>query len=231
MKIATLVFARLDSRRLPGKVLMPLGGRSILDLVVTRAKRAGLPVVVATSDRPVDDPIAQAAGRLGVEVYRGSADDVLVRALACAGEANLDAIVRISADSPFMPSEVIRDVLQSYMSDRDVDIVTNVFPRSYPKGASVEVIPTTTLRRIADLTRASSDREHVTQYVYANPGQFRIRNINHAESVEHVSICVDTEVEYNRARAVVEQGIDDMASMQQVLGAIGALDLEGQAIP
>jgi spore coat polysaccharide biosynthesis protein SpsF len=67
--------ARLGSRRLPGKVLAPIGSRTILDHCVTRLSTSGLPVIVATTDQPEDDAVERAARRLGVDVFRGAEDD------------------------------------------------------------------------------------------------------------------------------------------------------------
>ena len=101
--VGIIVFVRYDSRRLPGKALCGLGGRPLLGRVLDRARLVpgGHPIVVATSDRAVDEPVATFTRSENVEVFRGSADDVAARALACAEAFGFVSFARICGDSPF----------------------------------------------------------------------------------------------------------------------------------
>jgi spore coat polysaccharide biosynthesis protein SpsF len=204
------VFARLDSRRLPGKTLIALDGRPILSRVIDRLGRVeGRPaIVVATSDRPLDDPIAEFAAGEGVSVFRGALEDVARRAYDCAIALGFDAIVRISADSPFIDPAVISAVIARFAVG-DVDVATNVFPRTYPPGVSVEAVATAALGRMLALTDDPQDREHVTRYIYAHPDVFRIANVAAGdERYRGVSLTVDTP--------------DDLAKAQWIAQRLGA---------
>ena len=127
MTTGLAIFARLDSRRLPGKALMPIAGRPLLGHVIDRARRARRVdrVIVATTDRPVDDPIAAFADGEGVSVFRGDAADVLGRAVACARAFRLATLVRISGDSPFIDPGLIDHMLEVHAADRP-DATTNM---------------------------------------------------------------------------------------------------------
>jgi spore coat polysaccharide biosynthesis protein SpsF len=172
-----VVFARMESKRLPGKSLAPIRGRPLLGHVLDRCRRARACrlVVVATSERPADDAIERFARAEGVAVFRGADDDVAARALACARAYRLDRVVRISADSPFVDPALIDEAIRRHEAG-GFDVVTDVFPRTYPPGVSVEAIATDALARVLELTRDPADREHVTRYVYAHPDAFRIAN-------------------------------------------------------
>lgn len=201
-----IVLARMDSRRLPGKAMTDLGGRPLLGRVLDRACR--IPgdhrLVVATSDRAIDDPIADFAAALGVAVFRGSTDDVAQRILACADALGLERIARISGDSPFIDPALVARLLARH-AERQAEIVTNVLPRTFPAGLSVEVVGTEVLRRILDMTRDAQDREHVTRYVYAHPERFDVHNVPADVDDSDLVLTIDTPEDLARARWLVAQ--------------------------
>lgn len=199
-----LVFARMDSRRLPGKALIDLGGKPMLDRVIDRVSKAAQVgrIVVATSDRPVDDPIAAHAEAAGVTVSRGQAEDVVGRALACARALGLDVFIRISGDSPFLPPEVIDEVCELYDA-ADPDLATNVHPRSFPAGCSVEVLRVATLAEWAPRMDAA-DREHVTTCFYRASHAVRIVNLRLCRTdLASMRLTVDDNAELRQARWIV----------------------------
>jgi spore coat polysaccharide biosynthesis protein SpsF len=215
---AIVVFARMDSARLPGKVLADLCGRPLLGRVLDRVRRAQRcrRIVVATSARQADDVIADFAVAESVELFRGHDADVASRALDCCEDLGLDAFVRISGDSPFIPPELIDQGLE-IAKTVNADLVTNVFPRSYPAGASVEVVSVGALRR-AYARMAPDEREHVTAMFYRTPNDWRIVNFA-APAPAEVRLTVDTEAELAIARALTAQLLPkpETASLQDVI--------------
>jgi spore coat polysaccharide biosynthesis protein SpsF len=211
-----IVFARFDSRRLPGKALRSLSGRPLLGRVLDRARRvAGIDgIVVATSERPVDDVIAELAEREAVSRFRGAADDVAGRALACAEANGFARFVRISGDSPFFDPEIVARLIERHLT-LDLDLATNVWPRSFPAGASAEVISTQAMRRAcADMD--DDDREHVTRYFYRHPDAFRIFNLSAPdERYAGVRLAVDDGDDLERATWIVER-LEDPAEAAQL---------------
>ena len=225
---AILVFARMDSVRLPGKALADLCGRPMLGRVLDRVRRAkrGGRIVVATSERKSDDEIAAFADAEGVETFRGHHTDVAQRALDCCDALGLDHFVRISGDSPFMPPELIDRALET-MQQTDADITTNVFPRSYPAGASVEAIKAGALRR-AHRDMSESEREHVTAAIYKAPAAWRIVNFAAAAPAYlDVRLTVDTPAELGIARAMTARlmpkpelaALDEIVALRRSLQA------------
>ena len=109
MSIGLVIFSRMDSNRLPGKALKTFAGRALLGHVIDRAKatRNADLVIVATSDRGTDDKIAAYAEAQGAEVFRGSAHDVLGRAVGCAEAFGLTVLGRICGDSPFIAPQML----------------------------------------------------------------------------------------------------------------------------
>lgn len=161
-RAAIVIQARMGSTRLPGKVLAPIGGRSILARVVERlSATSGLPVVLATTTLLEDDFLCEEADRLGVAVLRGSADDVLGRYAFAASLLGVPAIIRATADNPAVDSDAPRrtlDILQRSGADYVVDY-------GLPVGATVEAIAMPALVRAAALATDPHDREHVTPFI------------------------------------------------------------------
>lgn len=202
-KTAIAVFARFDSRRLSGKALRLIAGRSLLGRVLDRVCRVpGAQLIVATSDRAVDDPIARFAEAEGVSVFRGSAEDVAGRALACSEHLEVDCLVRISGDSPFIPPELIAKMIGHQACGFDA-LVTNTFPRTFPPGASIEVMGRGFLRAMLNQPLDAEDREHVTRYAYRNPECLKIVNVRAPDDrYAGVVLTVDTAEDLARAEAI-----------------------------
>lgn len=203
-RAAVVVLARMGSRRLPGKALLDVGGKPLIARVLDRvclARRAA-PVVLATTTAMEDEALVRFAHEFGVEVFRGVRDDVLGRLIACCDAFGLDRLVRISGDSPFIPPALIDDCIAIH-DEASVDIVTNLYPRRFPPGASVELITADALRRIAAATDEPADREHVTRFVYMNSDRFDVASLPGGEPFREVSLTVDTKADLDRAVAIV----------------------------
>jgi glutamate-1-semialdehyde aminotransferase/spore coat polysaccharide biosynthesis protein SpsF (cytidylyltransferase family) len=164
--ILALIQARMGSLRFPGKVLEDLSGHPMLWHVVNRTRRAKLvdKVVVATTDRSVDDPIAVFCVQEDIGCFRGSEQDVLDRFYQ-AGKANgAEVVVRITADCPLIDPAVIDKVLTRFQRG-DCDYVCNVFRYTYPDGLDTEVFSFAALEKAWHEAIKPSEREHVTPYL------------------------------------------------------------------
>jgi spore coat polysaccharide biosynthesis protein SpsF len=204
-KIVAVVVARQSSRRLPGKVLRPLLGRPMLTYTLERLAAVMRldETVIATSAERSDDVLATFAERCGIPCWRGSLDDVLGRLCDAAAVCGADAVVRISGDSPLIDPVIVAMAVKLYLDD-PVDLVTNVFPRSFPMGQSVEVLSRGALERLALEADEAADREHVTRYAYAHSDRFLIRNFSAARPRPDLQLSVDTVADFERAAALLE---------------------------
>jgi len=236
MRTGLIVFSRYDSRRLPGKALRNIAGRPLLGHVLDRARHARdevanefadeFIVVVATSARAIDDRIADFTTAEGVDLYRGAAHDVAGRALACAEELGLSRFIRICGDSPFFDLELMGRLL-TLACKKDLDLSTNVFPRSFPVGTSIEVISTNAMRRVVEASQAPEDREHITRYIYSHPKEFGIVNLPAGHSrYQGVTLSVDEPEDLARATWIVENLAKpaDIASLDEVVALARAWD-------
>jgi spore coat polysaccharide biosynthesis protein SpsF len=204
VNIGVIVQARMSSARLPGKVLMPMAGKALLAWLIERLRQADLPVVVATSTEAEDDDVERLAASLGSACHRGPLDDVALRLADAAEDAGFGAFVRANADSPLLDPALVRKARELH-AERPSDLVTNVFPRSFPKGMSVELITLGALRRVLKESDAAEDREHVTRYVYAHPEAFRIQNFSAQRPQPGLQLSVDTPEDFARMEACIRR--------------------------
>jgi spore coat polysaccharide biosynthesis protein SpsF (cytidylyltransferase family)/predicted dehydrogenase len=176
--VPIIVQARMGSTRLPGKVLMKAAGKTMLEVLVERLRRAKLagPIVIATTDAPADRAIIAEAGRLGVLSFAGSEDDVLGRYVGAMRAHGFAAAVRITADCPLMDPEVVDRTIERFLRDRP-DYCSNVHPRAVPDGHDVEVFSRAALERAFLEATAKPDREHVTHFLYTHRERFEVVNV------------------------------------------------------
>ena len=166
----------MGSSRFPGKVLEDLSGRPMLWHVVHRVRGAGRVerVVVATTDRAVDDPIARFCAQENIACFRGDEQDVLDRFYQAARADHADVVVRITADCPLIDPEVIDKVVERFQRG-DCDYVSNAIRYTYPDGLDTEVFSFAALERAWREAGKPSEREHVTPYL--RTGKFRVANV------------------------------------------------------
>ena len=140
MKIVATIEARMNSSRLPGKVLMDIGGLRSLECQIRRMRRSRYidEIIIATTVNSCDDEIVDFSKNEGVAVYRGSENDVMSRILEAATSINGDLQIQITGDCPLIDPKIVDDVIRAYKSS-DADYVSNVNPPTYPDGLDVEV--------------------------------------------------------------------------------------------
>jgi spore coat polysaccharide biosynthesis protein SpsF len=206
--IVAIVQARMSSRRLPGKVLMPLAGKPMLDWVLDAVGRAnGIDrTVLATSADSSDDQVAAHADERGIDCHRGPLDDVAGRFMKVLDALDPTAFVRISADSPLIDPAIIDVVVNAY-EPGSADVVTTVFPRTVPSGKSVELVASGAFRR-AYPQMDEGQREHVTQFFYAHPDDWRIVGVDPEIGGIGTSLTVDTPEDAERIEAMLRDQAD-----------------------
>lgn len=166
MKTAIIVQARHGSSRLPGKVLLSLGPRTVLEEVLRRcqAVKVADAVVCATSTEPDDQPVAEMAQRAGVHVFRGPLGDVLKRYRLAAESVSADVVLRVTADCPLIDPELCTEVLELRVKTK-ADYCTNNMPPSFPHGLDCEAFTFAALAKAEQQAKTPDEREHVTPWL------------------------------------------------------------------
>src|SRR5689334_10186983 len=193
MKTVAIVQARMSSTRLPGKVLMHLGSRTVLGCVIQRLRQAKLidQIVVATTVSSVDDAVVNETERLDVDCFRGPEQDVLDRYYQAAKEFAAKTVVRITSDCPLIDPALVDATSETFFSQR-ADYATNAEPHTFPRGLDVEVVTIAALQRAYIQAHKPYEREHVTPYFYENPQFFRLASFTGAHDYSGHRWTLDT---------------------------------------
>ncbi len=210
LKVLGILQARMTSTRLPGKVLEPILGKPMILHQIDRLSRASMmnKLVVATSQDSSDDPLAAELSAVGVDVVRGSLDDVLDRFQQVIGDYEPDVVVRLTADCPLASPSVIDQVISGFL-DSDLDYLSNTLRPTYPDGLDVEVVRASVLSWVAENASDPPEREHVTLGVYRRPEMFALGNVTNDVDLSDLRWTVDTPEDLEFIRWVYGQLHED----------------------
>ena len=202
-RIGGIIFARMNSKRLPGKAMVDISGKTLLERVIERTKKIKNieHFCIATSINKEDDEIASFAIRNQISLYRGSLNNVISRAAEAATRYKYDSFLRICGDRPFFDIDIYDEMLTIHKLEKH-ELTTNIFPRTVPPGLTGEIIDLKSLRRVLNLTTDKLDMEHLTRYYYNNSEKFKIFNCNFYNEKEtlELRLVVDDENDLDRAR-------------------------------
>jgi len=202
----------MGSSRLPGKTMMKILGKPMLELLLERLKRSKLidEIVIATTTNPKDEVITELAKKTGVKYFRGSEEDVLARVLDAAKSVNADIIVEITADCPLIDPDVVDMVIKEYLNS-DYDYVCNahdpnripIFHSNFPSGSETQVFSVKVLEEVAGLTDNPYDREHVSVYIYTHPEKFKVFCIKAPDELNYPNLWLS--VDYKEDFEVIKK--------------------------
>jgi spore coat polysaccharide biosynthesis protein SpsF len=176
--ILAILQARSSSTRFPGKVLAPLLGEPMILRQIERLRGSELidRLVVATSVDGSDDELVSTLETAGVDVRRGSLDDVVGRFAAVVDEFPADHIVRLTADCPLADADVIDTVIGAHLREA-TDYTSNTIVPTYPDGLDIECVSAGAFDRLLALPLTAREREHVTLGLYGRPDEFSLTNV------------------------------------------------------
>lgn len=221
VRSVAIIQARMASSRLPGKVLLDIGGEPMLVRVVERTRRAKTvqAVGVATTTDASDDPIEALCRARGYPFSRGSQFDVLDRYYQAARQMEADVIVRITADCPVIDPDVIDATVTAFLR-AGVDFAANRLPppwkRTYPVGLDTEVVSFPALERAWKEAAEPHEREHVMPYFYDQEGRFSIQVLDHEPDYGAYRWTVDTPQDLELLRQIYAHfsGRDDFTWLE-----------------
>jgi len=202
--VAIVIQARMQSTRLPGKALMPLAGRPMLDYVLDRVFRCERThrVIVATSENRADNAIETFCATRSVNCFRGDERDVARRFRDVLDRFELGGFVRVCADSPLIDPDLIDEGLERF-HDGGHDVVTNNLSRTFPAGQTVEIVDADAFRRAYSKMTTAEQREHVTRYIYDHPQEFDLWNMTASTDYSDIKLAVDTQDDFDRMADLV----------------------------
>lgn len=225
----------MGSTRLPGKMMLPLGGSHVLfhDINRVTSEQNVDEVIVATSSEKADDIIARYADRFGASVFRGSEQDVLDRVYTAADNADADTIVRITGDCPLI-SPLVIDAVINKRRRVGADYCSNTLDRTFPRGLDTEVMTFESFSRVQEAATKPEDREHVTRYYHTHSDQFKCVNVSSKEVFDEpwlqnrsdLRLTLDEADDYEVLREVYDNiRFDDILDIREAIKYVDEHDL------
>lgn len=205
MNVVALVQARTGSSRLPGKVLMPLGARSVLGHVVHRARAFASQVVVCTSDLPGDDAIEAHCAELGCLCVRGPSADVFARFRKALADPRIERtpwFARVTADCPLLSPALAHALIDQTAPELDVVAVRAT---DIARGLAVELVRRDSFEALDPTSLDAPQREHVTLVYYEQPERYAVRFAEVPAAIHHpeLRLTVDHPEDYELLRQLL----------------------------
>ena len=197
MTTYVILQVRMSSTRLPGKVLKPILGKTMLAHQIERvqgAKRVDK-IIIATSEDSSDNAIAQLGESLLVPCFRGNLADVLDRYYQASLAFPSDVIVRLTGDCPLIDPGLIDHVIDTHLKGNN-DYTSNCEPASFPDGLDVEVFNVSALKTAWENAVKPSEREHVTPFIRNHPELFSCGSVQHDTDLSNLRWTVDEKEDF-----------------------------------
>lgn len=202
MKTIAIVQARMGSTRFPNKVMRTINGVPMIELLLQRIAKSRKidTVVLATSDDPRNQPLADHVRGLGFAVFQGSENDVLDRYYQAAKSYQPDTVVRITGDCPLIDPQLVDQIITAYEANV-CDYYSNILPPTYPDGLDTEVFSYSALEQAAQQAKLPAEREHVTPFIRES-GLFKTGNFANEQDFSNERWTVDESADFEVIAAV-----------------------------
>lgn len=213
MKILAITQARIGSTRLHEKILKTINGESLLEIHLKRIQKSKLitKLKVATTTEPNVEKILVIATKLGIELHKGSVDNVLERFYETAAPEKPNWVVRLTSDCPLIDPVEIDKVIQLAV-DNDLDYVSNTLRPTFPDGLDTEVFKFSVLVQALKEAKLKSELEHVTPYIW--------KNSSFKGGTLFKSDCVMCHDDYSKIRLTVDT-IEDFLVIEKLVNYLG----------
>ena len=198
-----LVQARVSSKRFPKKMIKKINGNSILGILIDRLKLSKKisKIIVLTSKDISDDQIVKICKLKRVEFYRGPLNNVAKRFYNALSTNNARSFMRICGDSPLIDHNLIDSAIEKF-EFKKYDLLTNIFPRSFPKGQSIEIVKSKTYKKNFEHFN-KNQKEHVTTFFYQNFKKFKIYKLKNDIDQSKINLSIDTLEDFNNIKKLI----------------------------
>jgi spore coat polysaccharide biosynthesis protein SpsF (cytidylyltransferase family) len=221
LKNLAIIQARMSSTRLPGKVLLPLSDKPVLEHVIQRVRNCKLvdKVVVATTVHDSDDIIEDWCKKNNFEYYRGSLEDVLDRYYEVASQFKAENILRITADCPVIDSGIIDEVIEKY-HEGNFDFYG--LSGEFPDGLDCTMFSFKALETAWKNSKLQSEREHVGPYMVNHPELFAIGGYEKFKNLGHLRLTLDDPRDYQLLSTIFKKlyDIDNFFNHEMIINLL-----------
>ena len=222
-----IVQARMASTRLPGKVMLPVLGKSILALMIERLQmiQHEAVLVIATSVNPEDNIIEREARLLNIHCYRGDQNNLLDRHYQAALLHNADVVLKIPSDCPLIDPRIIDRTLTYFFENTIAhDYVSNLHPATWPDGNDVEIMTMACLKQAWENANKNLELEHTTPYIWENPQLFSIGNLSWETGLDY-SMSHRFTIDYQEDYLFIKRVFEELYPANKSFSCADILDL------
>ena len=210
-KILIVTQARLESKRLPMKILKKINGESLLKIHLKSLSKSKYyeNLVVATTMEKDINLIIDSLKSMSVKFYQGSVQDVLDRYYRASLPYNPDYIVRVTSDCPLIDASLMDEIID-YAIGKKVDYVSNNLIEEFPDGQDIEIISSKALKYAWGKAESVHDREHVTPYIKNNStffghNLFTSEHFHCSQNYNHIRMTVDEYSDYEAIKILINK--------------------------
>ncbi len=219
--VAIITQARINSNRLPNKIFLEAGHQSFLYYHIERLRKTGLPIIVATTNNGSEKPIVEFCSANDIPCFCGDEHNVLSRYQACAQKFEVDTIIRVTSDCPLIDGNIISNGLAEYNKCDDFTYYSNALHRTYPRGMDYEIFSYPLLKEAFDNAVESSDKEHVTPYIWKNKsGHVIIKNDLAPVDYSNFRITLDTAEDQLLLTKLIEEHHASELACAEIVGIL-----------
>lgn len=217
-----IIQARMNSERLPGKVMKTINCKPLIGILFDRLKKANLPIILATSVNKENDVLVEYASKHNIECFRGSEENVLERYYEVAKHYKAELIFRLTGDNPLMDPTVLSNALDLYNKINDIrTYISSGLSKTYPLGISCELFSFELLKEAYDNALTSSEKEHVTPYMHQNkPGNINIVPLVGGMNKYHYRLTVDTSEDFELHEILIEKYRADKLTCEEIISLL-----------
>jgi len=203
VKSAIFITVRMKSTRLPGKALLEIKEKPVIEHLIDRLKLAKSPdlIVLCTSTHPDDAVLADVAHNNGIECFRGSEDDKLDRYLNAAQRYGVDFIVVTEGDNIFYEPEIIGGIIELYLRTK-VDYISCL---ELPLGTAPHGIKVEALEKVCQI-KSETDTEVWGGY-FTDSGLFKVEYMQVPAELRHpeIRMTLDYPEDYEFSKAIFDR--------------------------
>ncbi len=215
--------ARLNSERLPGKIMKPIKGIPLIGILLKRILKSKIPIIIATSTNKENDVLIDYVKKFDVLTYRGSEENVLERYYNAAKKVNANTIIRVTGDNPLLDGFFLKEQASFYSQLKgDNNYLSTSLSKTFPLGMSVEILSFNLLEEAYKNAKSPGEFEHVTPYMHQNiPGNIKVLSNNRkGESKYHYRLTVDTLEDFIFHKKLIENFDCDDKNLEDIIKVI-----------
>lgn len=205
--IGIIIQARTGSTRLPSKVLYKIQGKEILQIIIDRLKvftsKNDIKLIIATTTKKNDQKIIEIAKKNSIDYFTGPEKNVLKRYYLASKKFNLDWVVRVTSDCPFVDIDILKRMLGKNLNK--YDFISNIIKRTYPKGLDLEIISLRLLEYVYKNATTHYDKEHVTAFIYKNLHTIKYYSYLSKKDKSNHRITLDTILDFRQIKGLFQK--------------------------